>query len=149
MIFLNLKDQQDGSIDLIPYEDITIICKKDRKNLSPNIYVSTKFLSIGETIRGNIIIVSLKDNSFISLTKEQALKYLKFLENASFHLKSINKENKSSNDKRFLKRLEKELVSDDLERGSYTTNQNKNDEVLQMILAIQTIILEFIKNNKN
>ncbi len=138
----------DGKVDLIPYEDVTIICKKDRKNLSPNIYVSTKFLSIGETIRGNIIIVSLKDNSFISLTKEQALKYLKFLENASFHLKSINKENKSSNAK-FYKRLEKELVSDDLERGSYTTNQNKNDEVLQMILAIQTIILEFIKNNKN
>ena len=39
---------------MIPYEDIAIICKADRKNLKPNIYINSKFLSIGESIRGNI-----------------------------------------------------------------------------------------------
>ncbi len=141
----------DGSIDLIPYEDITIICKKDRKNLSPNIYVNTKFLSIGETIRGTIIIVCLKDNSFKSLTKEQAIKYIHFLKNASFHIKSITKKNNSFSHKKkkAFKNIKRNLVSDNLEKESYNNNQNKNDKVLQMILAIQTIILEFIKNNKN
>ena len=43
----------------------------------------------------------------------------------------------------------KELISDDLEKDTSINNQNRNDEVLQMILAIQTIILKFIKNNKN
>ena len=52
-------------------------------------------------------------------------------------------------DKQFFKSLKKELISDDLEKDTPINNQNRNDEVLQMILAIQTIILKFIKNNKN
>lgn len=140
-----------GKIDLVPYEDIVIVCRKDRKNLTPNIYVNTKFLSIGETIRGTIIIVCLKNNSFKSLTKEQAIKYIHFLKNASFHLNNINKDNNFflARDKQFFKSLKKELISDDLEKDTPINNQNRNDEVLQMILAIQTIILKFIKNNKN
>ena len=140
-----------GKIDLVPYEDIVIVCRKDRKNLTPNIYVNTKFLSIGETIRGTIIIVCLKDNSFKSLTKEQAIKYINFLKNASFHFNNINKDNNFflARDKQFFKSLKKELISDDLEKNTPINNQNRNDEVLQMILAIQTIILKFIKNNKN
>lgn len=140
-----------GKIDLVPYEDIVIVCRKDRKNLTPNIYVNTKFLSIGETIRGTIIIVCLKDNSFKSLTKEQAIKYIHFLKNASFHFNNINTDNNFflARDKQFFKSLKKELISDDLEKDTPINNQNRNDEVLQMILAIQTIILKFIKNNKN
>lgn len=140
-----------GKIDLVPYEDIVIVCRKDRKNLTPNIYVNTKFLSIGETIRGTIIIVRLKDNSFKSLTKEQAIRYMHFLKNASFHFNNINKDNNFflARDKQFFKSLKKELISDDLEKDTSINNQNRNDEVLHMILAIQTIILKFIKNNKN
>lgn len=151
MISLNLKNQLVGKIDLVPYEDIGIVCRKDRKNLTPNIYVNTKFLSIGKTIRGTIIIVRLKDNSFKSLTKEQAIKYIHFLKNASFHFNNINKDNNFflARDKQFFKSLKKELISDDLEKDTPINNQNRNDEVLQMILAIQTIILKFIKNNKN
>ena len=151
MISLNLKNQLVGKIDLVPYEDIVIVCRKDRKNLTPNIYVNTKFLSIGKTIRGTIIIVRLKDNSFISLTKEQAIKYIHFLKNASFHFNNINKDNNFflARDKQFFKSLKKELISDDLEKDTPINNQNRNDEVLQMILAIQTSILKFIKNNKN
>ena len=140
-----------GKIDLVPYEDIVIVCRKDRKNLTPNIYVNTKFLSIGETIRGTIIIVCLKDNSFKSLTEEQAIKYIHFLKNASFHFNNINNDNNFflARDKQFFKNLKKELISDDLEKHTPINSQNRNDEVLQMILAIQTIILKFIKNNKN
>lgn len=140
-----------GKIDLVPYEDIVIVCRKDRKNLTPNIYVNTKFLSISETIRGTIIIVCLKDTSFKLLTKEQAIKYIHFLKNASFHFNNINKDNNFflARDKQFFKSLKKELISDDLEKDTPINNQNRNDEVLQMILAIQTIILKFIKNNKN
>ena len=63
----------------------------------------------------------------------------------------INKDNNFflSRDKQFFKSLKKELISDDLEKDTPINNQNRNDEVLQMILAIQTIILKFIKNNKN
>ena len=55
MIQKILKTYQDGKIQIIPYEDISIIYKENNKNLKPNIYVNTKFLSIGKTIRGNIL----------------------------------------------------------------------------------------------
>ena len=74
-----------GEIELIPYDDVVIVCKKIRENLKPNIYITTKFLSIGETIRGNIIIVCKEFEKFKSLSKEQSIKYAEFLKNASFH----------------------------------------------------------------
>ena len=43
-----------GKIACIPYENIIIVCKENRKNLQPNIYINTKFLGLGETVRGNI-----------------------------------------------------------------------------------------------
>ena len=140
-----------GKIDLVPYEDIVIVCRKDRKNLTPNIYVNTKFLSIGKTIRGTIIIVRLKDNSFKSLTKEQAIKYIHFLKNASFNYNNTNKNNYYFVHKntKFFKNLEKELIPSDIEKAYTRNTQNQEHETLQMLLSIQTIILKFIKNYKN
>lgn len=151
MIFLNLKNYLVGETFLIPYKDIVIICKKYRKNLKPNIYINTKFLRVGESIRGNIVIASYKNNSFISLTKEQATKYIDFLRNASFDYSNTNKNNnlfvhKNTNS---FKNLEKELIHSDIEKAHTRNKQNKESETLQMLLAIQTIILKFIKNYKN
>ena len=41
----------DGKFDVIPYDDIVILCKNNRKYLIPNIYINPKLLGIGETIR--------------------------------------------------------------------------------------------------
>lgn len=151
MIFLNLKNYLVGEIFLIPYKDIVFICRKYRQKLKPNIYINTKYLRVGESIRGNIIIVSYKNNSFISLTKEQANKYIDFLKNASFNYNNTNKSNnlfvhKNTNS---FKNLEKELIHGDIEKAHTKNKQNKESETLQMLLAIQTIILKFIKNYKN
>ena len=150
MIFLNLKSYLVGEIFLIPYKDIAIVCKKYRKNLKPNIYVNTKFLRVGESMRGNIIISSYKNNSFISLTKAQANKYIDFLKNASFNYNNTNKNNYYFVHKntKFFKNLEKELIPSDIEKSHTRNTQNQEHETLQMLLAIQTIILKFIKNYK-
>lgn len=151
MIFLNLKNYLVGEIFLIPYKDIVFVCRKYRQKLKPNIYINTKFLRVGESIRGNIVIVSYKNNSFISLTKEQATKYIDFLKNASFNYNNTNKNNYYFVHKntKFFKNLEKELMPSDIEKAYTRNTQNQEHETLQMLLAIQTIILKFIKNYKN
>jgi len=53
----NFEDLIGGELDYIPYEDITIIARKNREHLKPNIYINTEFLSIGSSIRGDIVIV--------------------------------------------------------------------------------------------
>lgn len=98
-----MRNCSDGKFDVIPYDDIVILCKSDRKKLIPNIYINTKFLSVGETIRGNIIIVCQDNNNFKSLTKEQCIKYINFLKNASFNY------NNNSNIKRTFNDTSKQL----------------------------------------
>lgn len=146
-----MKNYLVGEIFLIPYKDIVFVCRKYRQKLKPNIYINTKYLRVGESIRGNIIIVSYKNNSFISLTKEQANKYIDFLKNASFNYNNTNKSNNLFVDKitNSFKNLEKELIHGDIEKAHTKNKQNKESETLQMLLAIQTIILKFIKNYKN
>lgn len=141
MILLILSKYFGGNFDFIPYDDVVILCASNRKTLKPNIYINTKFLSIGETIRGNIIIVCKENDNFKSLTKEQCIKYIDFLKNASFNYNYI------------LSHTYKHSINNGRERdlGSssyYISGNVNNDKVLQMILAIQTIILKFIKNNK-
>ena len=128
----NFEELLGGEIQIIPYEDIYIICRKDRKKLKPNIYINTKFLSIGENIRGNIVITSKDNEKFKSLDKAQAIKYLEFLENASFHYDNVATNRKVIRYK-----------------DSNSKTKEKNDSVLEMILSIQTIILKYIESNKN
>ena len=133
-----------GEIELIPYDDVVIVCKKIRENLKPNIYITTKFLSIGETIRGNIIIVCKEFEKFKSLSKEQSIKYAEFLKNASFHYdNNPEKLKKLSIDTKFLKNITKDKTLDDYENNF----KNQDEDVLRMILGIQTVILKYIQNN--
>ena len=134
-----------GKTTCIPYENIIIVCKENRKNLQPNIYINTKFLGLGETIRGNIIITAKNEQNFKTLSKEQVIENIRFLKNASFHYNSVNNKSKY---KDFVTSFKKELEINNRERN-IDNIKNGNDEVLNLILAIQTIILEFIKNKKN
>lgn len=139
MILLLLKKYLVGEIELINYDDIVIICNKDRKNLRPNIYINTKFLGIGSTIRGDVIITSQNKGNLKTLTKSQAIKYIKLLDRISFHYKDNNQNNKKAN-----KKHSRITTNTDTNK-----NENKRDDVLKMILAIQSIILRFINKNEN
>lgn len=132
-----MKTYLDGKIQIIPYEDISIIYKENNKNLKPNIYVNTKFLSIGETIRGNIVITCKENEKFKSLDKKQVIKYVEFLKNASFNYNSTFTPKRTINNIAYMKR-----------NGNYDNiDINANGEIFKMILDIQTVILKFIQNN--
>ena len=94
----------DGKITCIPYGKIIIVCKENRKNLQPNIYINAKFLGLGETIRGDIIITTRNEQKFKTLGKEQVIENIKFLQNASFHYNHTSNRLKH---KDFIKRLQK------------------------------------------
>lgn len=126
-----------GKIQIIPYEDILIIYKENNKNLKPNIYVNTKFLNIGETIRGTIIMTCKENEKFKSLNKKQVIHYVEFLKNASFNYNSTFIPKRTINKISYIKK-----------NGNYNNiNINVNNDVLKMILGIQTTILKFIQNN--
>lgn len=125
----------NGEIEEISYKDIVIVCKKDRENLSPNISITREFLSIPETIRGNIIIVRKEDGEFKSISKQQTIEYVYFLKNSSFHC--------DNTDFNIFKNFNIPLKS--VKKRS----RNYDDETLKMILAIQMAILKFIKNYEN
>ncbi|MCI9178049.1 MAG: hypothetical protein HFJ28_05780 [Clostridia bacterium] len=74
-----------GELDYIQYRDITIIVRKDRKNLQPNIYLNTAMLNIQKrNIRGKVIVTCGKNGEFKSLSKEQAIQYQILLNEESF-----------------------------------------------------------------
>lgn len=133
-----------GKITCIPYEKIIIVCKESRKNLQPNIYINTKFLGLGETIRGDIIITARNEENFKTLSKEQVIENIKFLQNASFHYNNISN---NFNHKNFVKSFKHELAIND--KKDFDNTQTQNNEILTLIYTIQTIILDFINNTKN
>ena len=133
-----------GKIACIPYENIIIVCKENRKNLQPNIYINTKFLGLGETVRGNIIITAKDEQNFKTLRKEQVIENIRFLRNASFHYNGVNNKSKY---KDFVTSFKKELKINNKEKD-FDKIKMQNDDVLNLILAIQTIILDFIRNKK-
>lgn len=135
----------DGKITCIPYENIIIVCKENQKNLQPNIYINTKFLGLGETIKGDIIITSGDERDFKTLSKEQVMKNIRFLENASFHYNHTTNKLKYKN---FVNEFKRELIINNAEK-TVDSLQTENDEILKLIYAIQTIILDFIRNKKN
>lgn len=130
-----------GEIEITQYDDVVIVCRKTRENLKPNIYITKGFLNIGETIRGNIIIVCKENENFKSLTKQKAIKYMQFLKKASFNYNNVDENGNfiSSYNTKFLNIVTKDKALND--------NKNQNEEILRMILGIQTVILKYIKNN--
>lgn len=151
------EDLIGGELDYIPYEDVTIIARKNREHLKPNIYINTEFLSIGSSIRGNVIIVCRENETFKSLTKEQAIKYREFLKRASFNYDNFDEKGRyipNTKNIQFKNRgqliIEKGIGENDV-ASPKTSNEQSFDtnETLKMILGIQSIILKFIKDNSN
>ena len=141
-----------GELDYIQFHDITILARKDRKNLQANIYLNTTMLNIRDrNIRGNIIITGKKNEEIKPLNKEQAIRYVRLLEDESFDYENLNKAREyaqNSNTSPFI--LEK--VNENIETTVKAENSKDNiepNDTLKMILAIQTIILRFIKKNEN
>lgn len=144
-----------GEIEIIPYDDVVIVCRKTRKNLKPNIYINTEFLSIGSSIRGDVIIVCRENETIKSLSKKQAMKYIEFLKRASFNYDNFDEKGRyipKDKNNQFKNRgqliIEKEIGKDDIVSPKNNKEQCfDTNETLKMILAIQSVILRFIKNN--
>lgn len=118
-----------GKIEILQYEDIQVICKKDREKLLPNVYLNINFNKLNTSIRGNLIIVSMRDNTFKSLTKNQVIKYGKLLVMESFNYEKINTNYKYLN-----------------RSNNHTNKPINSDKTLNLILNIQRDILKFIRN---
>ena len=158
--FMKIQNEQNefedligGELDYIPYEEITIVARKNREHLKPNIYINTEFLSISSSIRGDVIIVCRENENFKSLTKEQAIKYREFLKRASFNYDNFDekgryipniKQNSLKSKGKFI--IEKGIGKNDIVSPTIDNKQCfETNEILKMILGIQTVILKYIK----
>lgn len=119
-----------GKIEILPYEDIVIICNKERSRLSPNIYLNTTFDKFEPSIRGKIIVANKENAIYKSLDKEQAYKYYKLLVAESFKYKN------TKSDIQNILNANKQLQ---------VQTKNKENYTLDMILKVQVTILNFIK----
>lgn len=141
----SFQKQLGGEVEIISYEDIQIICKKERENLKPNIYINTNSERFNLSIKGNLLVTAKEENDFISLNKQQALKYTNFLIKESFKYKHFDKNGKYLSNKE-LKIQNKSNFKPNINNKTNIKEDNL-DETLQMILKIQTAILIFLKEN--
>lgn len=157
-----------GKIEVLSFnelEDVFFICRKYRERLKPNIYVNITFGRLDETIRGDLIIVG-KD--FKSLTREQALNYGEFVTLESYDYSRFDENGKYLSNNQLRKQAKQKRLQERKQRqinerktlpagrfvveSSYKQEElgaNSNEEVLNMILKMQAVILQFIKNNSN
>lgn len=147
-----------GEIATIDYEDFTIIFNKNNSKLRPNIYVAPRFLGIGNTIRGNILVLNkAEDNKFVSLRKEQVFHCRDLLVRGSFNYNNFDEQGKYIGNKRW-KKLSKgsTSVANKISLKSIVDDSNSNKsptfkdtETLKMLLQIQAAILQYLKNNES
>jgi hypothetical protein len=131
------KNLLGGDIETIFYEDVVIVCRKDRERLNPNIYLNTTFGELNLSIRGNIILASRDLNS---LTEEQLDKYERFLIQESFKYSHFDKNGKYLSNKELKKQNQLKPK---------TNLKVQNQGTLNLILEIQALILQFLKNYTN
>ena len=130
-----------GEIEIIPYEDIVIICRKNRDSLRANIYIN----NIGFSIKGNIILVKKVDDKFVSLNREQAIKYGVFITQQSFNYKHFDESGKYLTNKELKRRYREKKIKENENREKTQSVQNdtnpkdnemSKDEVIQAIANI-------------
>ena len=135
-----------GEIEVIPYDDIVIICRKNRDSLKANIYIN----NIGFSIRGNIILVKKVDNKFVSLNREQAIKYAVFITQQSFNYKHFDENGKYLTNKELKRRYREKKIkeNENKEKAQSVQNDTKQkdnemskDEVIQAIANIPGVTL--------
>lgn len=124
-----------GEIEVIPYDDIVIICRKNRDSLKANIYIN----NIGFSIRGNIILVKKVDDKFVSLNREQAIKYGVFITQQSFNYKHFDENGKYLTNKELKRRYREKKIKENENKEKTQSVQNdtkSKDEVIQAIANI-------------
>lgn len=135
-----------GEIEIIPYEDIVIICRKDRDSLRANIYIN----DIGFSIKGNIMLVKKIDNKFVSLNREQAIKYGVFITQQSFNHKHFDENGKYLTNKELKRRYREKKIKENENKEKIQCIQNdtkqkddemSKDEVIQAIANIPGVTL--------
>lgn len=135
-----------GEIEIIPYEDIVIICRKNRDSLKANIYIN----NIGFSIKGNIILVKKVDDKFVSLNREQAIKYGVFITQQSFNYKHFDENGKYLTNKELKRRYREKKIKENENKEKTQSVQNdtkpkdneiSKDEVIQAIANIPGVTL--------
>lgn len=135
-----------GEIEIIPYEDIVIICRKNRDSLKANIYIN----NIGFSIKGNIILVKKVDDKFVSLNREQAIKYGVFITQQSFNYKHFDENGKYLTNKDLKRRYREKKIKENENKEKTQSVQNdtkpkdneiSKDEVIQVIANIPGVTL--------
>lgn len=135
-----------GEIEVIPYDDIVIICRKNRDSLKANIYIN----NIGFSIRGNIILVKKVDDKFVSLNREQAIKYGVFITQQSFNYKHFDENGKYLTNKELKRRYREKKIKENENKEKIQSVQNdtkskdnemSKDEVIQAIANIPGVTL--------
>lgn len=135
-----------GEIESIPYEDIVIICRKNRDSLKANIYIN----NIGFSIRGNIILVKKVDNKFVSLNREQAIKYGVFITQQSFNYKHFDENGKYLTNRELKRRYREKKIKENENKEKTQCIQNdtkqkedemSKDDVIQAIANIPGVTL--------
>lgn len=142
-----------GEIEVIPYDDIVIICRKNRDSLKANIYIN----NIGFSIRGNIILVKKVDDKFVSLNREQAIKYGVFITQQSFNYKHFDENGKYLTNKELKRRYREKKIKENENKEKTQSVQNvtkskdnemSKDEVIQAIANIPGVTV-VKQENKN
>jgi len=155
-----------GEIKTIEYEDFIIVYKKDSDNLRANIYIDTNFLSLGLSIKGTLFAINQDESGiFKSLNQEQAIKCKEIFIRKSFNYENFDEKSRyigNTKKRKFLnyegkqnnRNLEIEKDKSDVITEKNLKNDNENrilsnvtdETVLKMILKMQFMIFDFIKN---
>lgn len=126
-----------GEIDILPYEDIFIICRKDGEKLKPNISVNTNYGKANFSIRGTVLIINKDNEEFKSLSKEQAIKYAKFLVMESFKYEHFDENGRYLSNRELRKRRKNQENKAKLpSNNNFSQNGISQDNIINRIASI-------------
>lgn len=132
-----------GEVDFIPYEEIEIVCLKNRANLKPNIYLSGLSGNDSFSIRGNLLIVKKDKEEFKSLTKSEATRYGTIIVSEKFDHSRFDENGKYLSNRALKRRKQKERKKANKDI-SQDTEELLIKKALEMISKIQLALIEFM-----
>ena len=124
------KRKLDGEIERIDLDDTCIICKKDRENLMPNIYIRPRGSTLVETIRGDLFYVA-KDKEtgeISSFTRDNLLEYKERLDKISHDYSNQDEDGHfiSKREQRRREAFEKMKKYNELKRAEKEVEESNN-----------------------
>ena len=126
-----------NSLDIIPYENVFIICSNQKLNInsSPNILLPLK------TIYGDFILVKInrKEREFESLSQEDIMWYTQDLINKS-NIQNTLSETKRPSVKNFMDFYER-----DFEKGNNGKTVNYETTIINSLTTIEMTLIKLLK----